>query len=152
MNAIEIYAGSDGFKTREMYAALKALGPEGEVATNLFRAQKCSSRAKVYRGRGYRAEAYARKAWTVGNLVGTLTQHATELGITWGWKIDPNQEVHQWVLYVETPHGQASFHMPERGSGPDFAGEWDRKSSETTVLKYAQAALDRIHVQAAANN
>lgn len=50
MDAITVFEGSDGELTKTYYAELSKRGPIGEVAMNLFRAQKCSERAKVYRG------------------------------------------------------------------------------------------------------
>lgn len=121
-----IYRGSDGEATRELYRRLHARGVAGFVAVNVFRAVKCSERAKVYRGGGYRGAAYDRKQWSVENLAVALTAHAANLGISWGWREDPAQPYHRWVLYVELPDvGQVSFHAAERGSGPDFPGEWD---------------------------
>jgi hypothetical protein len=66
--AAEVYAGSNGEVTRAYYAELERRGPLGMVAMNLFRAQKCSARAKVYRGRGFKRDAYDRKNWSLGLL------------------------------------------------------------------------------------
>src|SRR5947209_6450005 len=76
--AIDVYAGSDGEVTKAYYAELEKLGPVGLIALNLFRAQKCSTRAKLYRGgdfRGrFRDQAYERKNWSVANLSAILNQ------------------------------------------------------------------------------
>jgi hypothetical protein len=130
MTPHQIYLASDGEATKALYARLGELGPVGAVALNLFRAQKCSARAKVYRGgiagKGrYRDMAYDRKQWSMGNLVQVLGRHAAELGIRWGWKIDPEQSYHRWVLYVDLPTGQVSFHSEQRGAGPDYPADWD---------------------------
>lgn len=148
MTALEVYGTSDGSLTRAFYAELEKRGAAGLVAMNLFRAQKCSSRAKVYRGgvRGkgsYRGMAYERKQWSLDNLVKILSEQAQSLGIRWGWKIDHNIVFGcepSWVLYVDLPQGQVSFHAPVRGGGPDYKGEWDRehKSAERIVM-YAEA-------------
>ena len=81
MNAadvISIYQGSNGEATKALYAQLESMGPHGVIAMNLFRACKCSERAKVYRGRGYRDEAYRRKQWSMDNLCEALTKHAPD--------------------------------------------------------------------------
>jgi hypothetical protein len=127
---LRIYEGSDGEATRGLYARLQAFGPVGEIATNLFRAQKCSSRAKVYRGgvpgRGsYRAMAYDRKHWSIENLCRVLGEHGKAAGIPWGWREDPEKSVHRFVLFVELPTGQVSFHAALRGFGPNYPKEWD---------------------------
>lgn len=125
MNVFEVYTGSDGHRTTDLYERLTAMGPIGIVALNLFRAQKCSERAKVYRRAVHRESAYGRKQWSMDNLCKALQQHAGLLLIPWGWKEDPGQEFHKWVLYVDLPNGQMSFHTERRGQGPDYDGEWD---------------------------
>lgn len=126
MTPLEIYQGSNGKATKALYAELETLGPRGLVAMNLFRACKCSERAKVYRGHGYKADAYARKEWSMGLLCDILLKHSEELCIRWGWKEDPEQVYHKWVLYVEIPTGQVSFHCANRIKGPDYPGDWDK--------------------------
>jgi hypothetical protein len=130
MKVLEIYEGSDGDATRALYAELEKLGPIGLVAVNVFRAQKNSSRAKVYRGglRGkgsFRGMAYDRKQWAIENLAKILSSHAEECRIVWGWGVDEKQEYHKVVLYVDLPTGQVSFHTNIRGAGPDYPGKWD---------------------------
>jgi hypothetical protein len=144
-----IYQGSDGDATRALYARLEALGPAGACAVNLFRAQKSSERAKVYRGgaRGkgsYRGMAYDRKQWAIDNLGAALTEHAEALGIGWGWGLDKAQPVHCWVIYIDLPTGQVSFHATSRGIGPSYAGEWDGVPghSPDRILRFVARLLD----------
>lgn len=124
-----VYAGSSGERTRALYADLAAIGPRGALAVNLFRATKTSARAKLYRGGNskgrYRQQAYETKQWAMDNLTAMLGEHAEELGITWGWAIDQKAEYHRWVLYVDLPTGQVSWHTENRGVGPDYVGHWD---------------------------
>ena len=131
MTALEVYNTSDGSLTRAFYADLEARGPIGLVAMNLMRAQKGSARAKLYRGgiRGqgsYKGMAYDRKNWAMQNLCKVLMEHSKKLGIGFGWKEDPGQEYHNWVLYVDTAAGQVSFHSAGKGKGPLYRGEWDK--------------------------
>jgi hypothetical protein len=116
-NILSVFQGSNGDATIALYDELRALRPAGIVALELFRAQKASSRAKAYRGK-----AYDKKEWALGNLVQALAEHDA---LRWGWKQDPAQEFHKWVLYVDLPNGQVSFHAGARGAGPDYAGDWD---------------------------
>ncbi len=146
MNVRHIYEGSDGEATRALYARLEKLGPAGVIALNLFRASKCSARAKVYRGgngRGsFRGMAYDRKNWSLKNLCEALERHGDELGIRWGWKEDPAQAFHRWVLYVELPTGQVSYHADGPMGGRRFVGEWDGfRDSAGRVLLYASSLL-----------
>lgn len=141
MKAIEVYAGSDGELTKRYYSELQKRGPVGELAVNLFRAQKCSTRAKAYRGgiRGkgsYKSMAYDRKQWSLDNLCKVLAQ--PENSLTWGWKEDPGTvfgNEPSWVLYVDLPQGQVSFHSPGRGAGPEYLKNFDgaRRSAERIV-------------------
>jgi hypothetical protein len=120
---VGVYEGSDGEATKGLYAKLEQLGGAGVLAMNLFRAQKNSERAKVYRGRGYKDNAYGRKQWAMGNLVDALEQ--ADPPVVWGWGEDPKQSYHRWVLYIDTPMGQVSFHTAVRGRGPDYPKAWD---------------------------
>jgi hypothetical protein len=144
MNAYETYIGSNADATRLLYAKLTAIGPVGIVATNLFRAVKCSSRAKGYHRRDHSREAYGRKQWSIQNVCDALSEHAASLGIVWGWGEDRNTMGYPWVLYVEIPTGQVSFHSPVRGSGPDYPGEWDhqKEASHTRICQWTQGLLD----------
>ena len=150
MRAIEVYRGSDGEVTRAYYAQLVAKWRIGTIAMNLFRAQKCSSRAKVYRGgiRGqgsYRSMAYDRKAYSLQELSKALLE-ASDLGIRFGWAMDfdtPLGGRPSWVLYIDLPNGQVSFHSPTRYGGPDYSGKWDgRRSSEYRILAFCDAVND----------
>jgi hypothetical protein len=148
---LDVFNGSDADKTKALYARLDAFGPIGMVGTNLFRAQKCSTRAKVYRGGNshgsYRRQAYDRKAWSLEQLCEILTVHAETLGLRWGWKADPAQDVIPWVLYVDLPlrnaagelePRQVSFHSLTRGTGPDYDGDWDGipEQSTTRIIRF----------------
>lgn len=146
MNAYEIYAGSNGEATTALYAQLTTIGPLGSIARDLFRACKTSERAKGYRRRIHKQESYGRKNWSLGLAVDTLLEHAATYGIKWGWKQDPNPPVgFPWVLYIELPNGQCSFHAPARGKGPDYAGEWDKsRTSAHVIVNFTQGILNGV--------
>lgn len=138
-----IYQGSNGDATMELYARLAALGPIGKIAVNLFRAQKASERAKVYR-RGYARVAYDKKQWAIDNLCRALDAHAVALGIEWGWGEDAKQPIHRFVLYVELPTGQVSFHTSARSAGPDHMHGWDERPGmgPERICRWAASLLD----------
>jgi hypothetical protein len=142
-NVDRVYAGSDGGGTKALYAKLAQLGPVGTIALNLFRAQKNSARAKTYR-RSYRDMAYGRKQWAMENLVEALTEHADRHAIRWGWGIDEDQAYHRWVLYVDIPTGQVSFHTEARGDGPEYPGDWDGVPgrSPARIIRWCADLLD----------
>lgn len=144
------YEGSHGGQTRKLLSSVEKYGQLGCLAAQLFRVQKASSRAKVYRGginhrdgarTSYRNLAYDKKDECIETLCKMLT--ADSCGMCWGWKPDPNNPIAPEVLYVETPFGQVSFHSPERYEGPDFPGEWDGKGcSESRIVQFVQDVLD----------
>jgi hypothetical protein len=143
MNAYQVYRGSDGALTRRFYSELGKRGPLGVVAVNLFRAQKCSRRAKKYGPTAYRGIAYDRKGWSLKHLCDLLQEHGKEFGITFGWGRDEGEPYNKNVLYVDISEiGQVSFHSPERYSGPDYPGEWDgRRASEERIIAFCQRIL-----------
>ena len=142
--ALAVYQGSDADATRRLYDDLEALGPRGSIAMNLFRACKCSERAKAYRRRAHKDAAYDRKQWSMGMLANALQTHAGALGMSWGWGLDEAQPLHRYVLYVDTPNGQVSFHSEARGIGPVYPGQWDgqRGVAAARVCAFAAAVLE----------
>lgn len=153
MNAYEVFEGSDADDTVELYRHLETFGPIGIIALNLFRACKCSTRAKRYRRKAHSAEAYGRKQWSMDNLCTALMKHALTLGFSWGWKEDPGQEFHSQVLYVDLPTGQVSFHTERRGLGPEYPGEWDRvqNASAQRICLWVQRLLQQYENTTAPN-
>lgn len=144
VDVTRVYKGSDGDATRQLYARLGGFGIAGEIAVNLFRAQKCSERAKAYRGRGYRGAAYERKQWSMDNLCKALAQHAAALAIAWGWGIDDKTPFYPHVLYIDLPTGQVRFHSPTRGHGPDYPDRWDGVPdvSADRILRWVSRVLE----------
>lgn len=142
-----IYYGSDGAKTRSLLRRLESLGLSGRVAAQLFRAQKYSSRAKVYRGgirhasgerTSYRDLAYGGKEKALQGLCNVLLQHGH--GLIWGWKEDLVQKHAKFLLYVDLPQGQVSFHSPTRLEGPDYPRDWDgERGSERRIIDFCQS-------------
>lgn len=145
MNPYAIYRGSNGAETRQLYSSLLSRGSVGAIAMHLFRAQKSSKRAKKYGPCGeYQKLAYQRKAQSLKALATVVGNYGEKFGIGYGWKIDEDQPLNKWVLYVEIPRiGQVSFHSPERYSGPDYPGKFDgcRGASEERILKFCDEVL-----------
>jgi hypothetical protein len=151
MRAQEVFEGSDPETTKAYYASLARRGAAGDIAANLFRAQKCSTRAKRYRGgiRGvgsYKSMSYARKTWAMENLCSCLSAHGKQLRIKFGWKQDPDcvfGDKPSWVIYIDLPQGQVSFHSPTRLSPHGYRGKWDReRKSEERVLAFCDAVWE----------
>lgn len=151
MTAFEIFNGSDAEQTKAFYKTLDDLGPKGKVATALLRAIKCSTRAKAYRKRQWRTDAYDRKQWSMREACKVLVFYGIELGINYGWQQDKNVvfgKAHyditpSWVLYVDLPQGQVSFHDKSRGEGPAYTGKWDgqRGVSVERIIQFCDTVL-----------
>lgn len=141
VSAAEVYEGSDGALTRAFAAELERRGPRGRVAALLFRAQKSSRRAKKYGPTAYRGLAYGRKGEALRELAAALAEHGAALGISFGWGRDEGGR-NPWVLYVDLPLGQVSFHSPERYDGPDYAGGWDGlRASEGRIIRFCDSVI-----------
>ena len=134
LHSLEVFKQNDGEVTKAFYGEMNALGPMGQIAVALFRAQKRSSAAKQYRRGRFKHAAYDVKNWSISELCKLLTEHAGQCGIRWGWKQDPNTPGFEWVLYVDLPTGQASFHSAVRGTGLEYAGEWDGKHTSADAI------------------
>lgn len=138
MTAMEVFRGTDGEVTKAYYAQLNALSLEGQLAVALFRAQKRSTAAKKYRGNKYRHAAYDVKNWSLSEICRVAGAIPS---IVWGWKRDPNTPGFEWVLYVDLPQGQVSFHSADRLNGPDYRREWDgqRGMSVQRIIEFCDA-------------
>lgn len=136
--AKEVFDGSDGRLTVAYYRRLTALGKTGIIAMNLFRASKTSARAKVYRGGRFRGASYDVKNYSIDQLCDALEGS----GFRWGWKRDENTPGYEWVLYVDIPSGQVSYHSRSRGKGPDYPSDWDKTHESTDrVLTFCDSIL-----------
>lgn len=145
---MQVYEGSNGDATKALYERLqKDHGPLGFVAMNLFRAQKASARAKMYRGT-FKGVAYDKKSWSLGLLCDALVKHGAEIGLQWGWGIDPELQKrgdpHHHVLYLDLPTGQVSYHNGSRKAGTDYPGKWDgvRGASPDRVCRWIGTILN----------
>lgn len=123
MDANEVFNQNDGDVTKAYYKDMNAIGPMGELAVALFRAQKRSTAAKRYRRGKFRHLAYDVKNWSLSEICRVLIEHTIDL--KWGWKRDPATPGFEWVLYVDLPNGQVSFHSANRLQGPDYEGMFD---------------------------
>lgn len=147
MNAAEVFNGSDAALTRRYHAALLERGAIGKIAMHLLRAQKASLRAKKYHGGipgkgSYSKMAYDRKCESLRELSLILIDHAEAYHIRWGWGTDDKQAHARYVLYIELPMGQVSYHSPTQFSGPKFEGGWDgMNASQQRVLAFCEHVM-----------
>ena len=153
--AREVFDATDAALTRAYHSDLKRAGHRGHLAAALLKAQKASLRAKKYRGgilRGvasYSSLAYARKGEALAELCDILEAVTSSLVRSWGWKIDDGAafagQPAKWVLYVELPSGQVSFHNRHRLRGPDFPGEWDgARASVERICAFCDLVMEEL--------
>ena len=105
----------------------------------MFRAQKRSTAAKRYKGKKFTRAAYDVKNWSLSEIC-RICQLADQF--VWGWKYDAKAINYEWVLYVDTPFGQVSFHSAERLAGPNYPGDWDgARLGRERVLQYCDHVM-----------
>lgn len=139
MRAEEVFNGNNGDVTKSYYSELNAKGIHGQLATALFRAQKRSTAAKRYKGRKFTRAAYDVKNWSLTEIC-RICQLTTDF--IWGWKYDAKTINFEWVLYVDTPMGQVSFHSGERLEGPDYSNEWDgQRLGRERILRFCDSVM-----------
>ena len=84
--------------------------------------------------------AYQKKAEAVAALCEILS--TDPCGMTWGWQHSSQKDYPPWVLYLDLPQGQVTFHSAERLTGPDYEGQWDREhESEQRVLEFCDSLV-----------
>jgi hypothetical protein len=137
---------SRAWYTRWILRQLTACGPLGQVAAELVRIQKAGTQAGVYRGtaasgNSFRELALRRKREHLLKLVGLLG--SMRPAPSWGWANDPLQPQARWVLCLDLPTGQVSFHSSERFEGPDYTRrrESDVSPREHRILAFCDALL-----------
>jgi hypothetical protein len=138
MDAQTVFNQQNGEVTKAYYAEMNSKGLPGQLAVALFRAQKRSTAAKKYRRGRFTRDAYDVKNWSISEVCRILdTMAAFESAPQWGWKRDSKTPGYEWVLYVDLPTGQCSFHSPQRLSGPDYLKDWDGIGmSEPRIIRY----------------
>ncbi len=146
MTAEEVYQENNAPTTRLLFSRLKKLGSLGLLAVELLRAQKNSDRGKLQGYKkskvfNYSGVSYGRKAKALSNIARILLEN--NLGIKWGWGEDPAEFKIPWVLYLELPTGQVSFHNRKRYEGPDYEGQWDKKNASCErILEFCDRLLE----------
>lgn len=139
MLAASVFNQNDGDVTKAYYAALGKKGYAGMLGVALFRAQKRSTAAKKYRGRQHRSAAYDVKNWSLDQVC--IVLKSWDNAPAWGWQRDLSTPGFTWVLYVDLPTGQCSFHSAHRMYGPDYNGKWNAgDGSAKAILRYCDQA------------
>lgn len=136
----KVFAQSKGAITTAYLKRLRERGPRGKIAAELFVAQKASERAKTYSGDGTDL-AYDRKAEGLQALCEILAED--NCGLQWGWKPDWIAHRPPFILYIDLPDGQVSFHSHDRFAGPDYPNAWDRSSlSRRRILLFCDSVME----------
>lgn len=139
LSVSNIYSGSDPAASRKLCLTLEKKSHLGKIASELYRSQKASARAKVYRGGNYRDLAYERKGACLRKLCEILSLDSC--GLVWGWGKDKDGYLDD-VLYIDLPQGQVSFHSSERFKGPKYQFSWDcQHESEDRIVAFIESVL-----------
>ena len=140
---------SDAPASRRLCKELDAMGPIGQLASLLFKAQKSDHQAKTYIGiapvsrRPYRDYSNDRMEEMLAKAIRLLDAHAKAMGISWGWVRGDKPGVPPWVLCIDLPTGKVIYRFPYRHRGPDYelALEDDSRNSDR-VTAFCAGVLD----------
>ena len=140
---------SDAPASRRLCKELDAMGPIGQLASLLFKAEKAYGQMKSYQGtapvsgRPYRGYSQDRLKEMLSKAVILLGAHALSMGISWGWKANNKPNEPPWLLCINLPTGQVIYRLPYRSNGPDcesLSATGSRNSDY--IAKYCVGLLD----------
>ena len=124
------------------------MGPMGQLASLLFKAEKTNMQAKSYSGRApvsrrpYGDYSKDRMQEMLEKAIGLLDAHAKTLGIPWGWGKDDVPGKPPWVLNIDLPAGQVTYRLPERSIGPDYeTGSEGDSRNESRITGFCAGVL-----------
>ena len=127
----EAFSTSSPQLSRRLCKDLDSMGPLGQLASRLFKAEKASKQAGSYQGkapvsrRPYCDYSKDRMREMLMKTVCLLDAHAKLLGISWGWRANDKPDSPPWVLGIDLPNGQVTYGLPDRLMGPDYESASD---------------------------
>lgn len=146
----EAFCTSNAPLSRQLCKDLDAMGPMGQLASLLFKAEKASKQANSYSGkapvsqRPYGDYSKDRMKGMLEKAIGLLDAHAKDLGIPWGWSKDDAPGKPPWILCIGLPTGVVTFRMPERRLGPDYGpGAEDGCRNSNRISDFCEGVLDK---------
>ena len=143
------FCSSDAPASRGLCKELDALGPMGQLASLLFKAEKARMQARSYSGRApvsgrpFRGYSYDRMREMLAKAIRLLDAHAKAMGIAWGWSRNDAPGKPPWVLSIDLPTGQVTYRIQERHLEADNELESeDEILNSSRITKFCAEVLD----------
>ena len=108
----EPFSTSNAPSSRGPCRDLDSMGPMGQLASLLFKAEKASKQANSYSGEApvsqqpYGDYSKDRMKGMLMEVIRLLDVHANDLEIYWGWKANEKPNSPPWALCMDLPIGQ----------------------------------------------
>ena len=145
----EAFSTSSPQLSRRLCKDLDSMGPHGQLASLLFKAEKASRQAKSYSGREpvsrrpYGDYSNDRMTIMLKEAIRLLDAHAKDMDVSWGWSKSDVPDAPPWLLCIDLPTGLVAFRMRDRRLGPDYGpgAEGDCRNSDR-ISKFCAGVLD----------
>ena len=151
----EAFSTSNAPLSRRLCKDLDSMGPMGQLASLLFKAEKANIQAKSYRGiapvsrQPYGDYSKDRMKNMLMEVIHLLDAHAKAMDVSWGWKANDKPNSPPWVLCIFLPTGQVSFRVAERYLRSDYeVGSIDDSHNSGRITKFCAGVLDGYWMQA----
>lgn len=135
--------------SRRLCQDVDSMGPMGQLASLLFKAQKANMQAKSYRGTApvsrqpYGDYSKERMTQMLKEVIRLLDVHAKAMDISWGWSKDDAPGKPPWILCIGLPTGLVTFRMRERRLGSDYGlGAEDGCRNPDRITEFCAGVLD----------
>ena len=151
----EAFSTSSPQLSRRLCQDLDSMGPMGQLASLLFKAEKANKQAKSYSGREpvsrrpYGDYSNDRMTIMLKEAIQLLDAHAKDMDVSWGWSKSDVPDAPPWVLCVDLPTGLVTFSMEKRRLGPDYGlGAEDERRNSDRIIEFCAGILDGYWMQA----
>ena len=131
------------------------MGPMGQLASLLFKAEKANMQTKNYLGkapvsqRPYRDNTNERLQEMLDRVASLLDAHARGMDISWGWSKDDAPDKPLWILCVDLPTGLVTYRLPYRHLGPDYKMATDSDSyNSDRITEFCAGVMEYYWMQA----
>ena len=143
------FSTSDAPASRRLCKELDAMGPMGQLASLLFKAEKARMQAKSYSGRApvsgrpYRGYSYDRMREMLAKAIRLLDARAKAMGMPWSWHREDKPSGPFWSLTIDLPTGRVAYRMPYLYAEPEYySGVEDDAENSDQVTEFCAGVLD----------
>ena len=145
----EAFSTSSPQLSRRLCQDLDSMGPMGQLASLLFKAEKASKQAKSYSGkepvsrRAYGDYSNDRMTKMLNEAIQLLDAHAKDMDVSWGWSENDVPGSPPWLLCIDLPTGLVTFGMEWRRLGSDYGlGAEDGCRNPDRIIGLCAGILD----------